>query len=467
VTAVAGAEPVRVPARMHPAWVVGACVAVSVLSLAVPTALAFDPWAWLVWGREVAGFDLDTTGGPSWKPLPVLFTTVLAPFGDLAPTLWLVFARTVGLLGVVLTYRLAARFAGAAAGVLAAGALLLTPDGGPRFLRLLLEGHSATTEVFLTLWAVESHLDGHRRRTLLIGLAMALLRPEAWPFVGLYGLWLWAREPRWRPLLVGCGLVVPLLWFGGDWWGSGSPWQGAGAAQVIEDPAWERLTRALDHVAKSVVAPVWIAAGVAVVSAWRRGERALLWMAGGALAWNTLVVVMSVGLKYAALSRFLLPSAALLCVLAGIGAVRAARAARGHAGRTAAIVLVVLLSVPLVGTRLLAFDALFADIGDRARSEEQLLEAIDDAGGAEVVAGRCDQVAVERSSLPQAVLTWQLELALAEVRRAPVAGSHVEVVRRGGELHRRLDEVDPTRVDELGGSEDWVVVTIDCPAPGP
>jgi hypothetical protein len=443
--------------------VVGGCVAVAIVSLAVPTALAFDPWSWLVWGREVAHLDLDTTGGPSWKPLPVVFTTLLAPFGDLAPTLWLVFARTIGLLGLVLTYRLAARFAGAAAGVLAAGALLLTPDGGPRFLRLLLEGHSATAEVFLTLWAVESHLDGHRRRTLLIGLAMALLRPEAWPFVGVYGLWLWWREPRWRLLLVGCGLLVPLLWFGGDLWGSGSAWQGAGAAQVIEDPAWERLTRALDHVAKSVVAPVWIAASVAVVSAWRRREQALLWMAGGAMAWNALVVVMSVGLRYAALSRFLLPSAALVCVLAGIGAVRAVQAARGHTGRAVVLGAVVLLTLPLVVTRILAFDALFVDIGDRAGSEDQLHEAIEHAGGAAALVDACDQVAVERSSLPQAALTWQLEVPLAAVRRAPVAGSHVELVRRDGELFRRFDEVDPARWDVLGGSEDWVVVAVDCP----
>ena len=108
----------RVPGA---AVVTAACAAVSVASLALPATLAFDPWAWLVWGREVAHLDLDTTGGPSWKPLPVMATTVLAAGGDLAPTLWLVVARTAGLAALVVAYRLAARFAGPAAGAVAAG----------------------------------------------------------------------------------------------------------------------------------------------------------------------------------------------------------------------------------------------------------------------------------------------------------------------------------------------------------
>ncbi len=32
----------------------------------------YDPWAWLIWGRELVHLDLDTGAGPSWKPLPAL-----------------------------------------------------------------------------------------------------------------------------------------------------------------------------------------------------------------------------------------------------------------------------------------------------------------------------------------------------------------------------------------------------------
>jgi len=46
-----------------------------------------------VWGREIVHINLQTTGGPTWKPLPVIFTTVFALFGKAEPDLWLVVAR--------------------------------------------------------------------------------------------------------------------------------------------------------------------------------------------------------------------------------------------------------------------------------------------------------------------------------------------------------------------------------------
>ena len=63
------------------------------------------------------------------------------------------------------------------------------------------------------LWAIERHLDGRagacaraRRRS------PRLLRPELFPFLGLYGLWAWRAEPRLRPLLAGALVLVPLAW---------------------------------------------------------------------------------------------------------------------------------------------------------------------------------------------------------------------------------------------------------------
>ena len=47
-------------------------MAIAAASLLLPWALAFDPQAWVVWGRDVGRLALDTRGGPSWKPLPVV-----------------------------------------------------------------------------------------------------------------------------------------------------------------------------------------------------------------------------------------------------------------------------------------------------------------------------------------------------------------------------------------------------------
>ncbi|MGH8939323.1 MAG: hypothetical protein ACRDV2_08225, partial [Actinomycetes bacterium] len=142
--------------------------------------IGYDPWAWLVWGREVTRGQLSTDGGPTWKPLPVLVTTVLAAFGDAAPALWLVLARAGGLFAMVLTYRLAARFAGPVAGAVAFLALLLTPDGDSRWIRHLLQGNVEPLTVGLCLWAVQRHLDHRRGQAVLLGCMAGLLRPEIW-----------------------------------------------------------------------------------------------------------------------------------------------------------------------------------------------------------------------------------------------------------------------------------------------
>src|SRR3954464_2068018 len=69
------------------------CLALALLSLLAPTTPTYDPWAWLIWGREILHLDLDTQFGPSWKPLPVLFTTPLAIVPAAAPALWVAVAR--------------------------------------------------------------------------------------------------------------------------------------------------------------------------------------------------------------------------------------------------------------------------------------------------------------------------------------------------------------------------------------
>jgi len=443
-----------------------ACLIVAVASLAVPTALAFDAWAWLVWGREVLHLELDTTGGPSWKPLPVLITTPLALLGGLAPVAWLVATRTLGLLAVVLTYRLATRLAGLATGVLAAGVLavvglLLGPDGGPRFLRLVAEGHSAPAEAALALWAIESHLDHRERRTLVLLTGLSLLRPEAWPFLGFYALWACRRRPGDRPLVVGLLVAVPVLWFGADWWGSGSPLHGARDAQVIDDPVGERLLDALDHVAKVVVVPLWVGVGAALLSARHRGEQTLLVLGAAAFAWMAIVVTMSVGLRYAALSRFLLPAAAVLCVLGGVGLVRLLAATRPGLLRIGAVAGLVLLSVPFAGPRIAGFGALVDGVSDRAVVDADLADLVDAVGRDALTA--CGRVVADPADLPQARLAWHLRVPMHDVDGEATTGPHVAVVGPGGPMERRLLGTGAS-VERLAGNEHWTAYAVDCPA---
>ena len=95
------------------------CIVLGALSAAVlPTVPSYDPWSWIVWGREITDPHISfiISGGPSWKPLPFIFTTVWGAFGSAAPTLWVITARIGGLLGLVAAWRLAYRLAGSTDG---------------------------------------------------------------------------------------------------------------------------------------------------------------------------------------------------------------------------------------------------------------------------------------------------------------------------------------------------------------
>jgi hypothetical protein len=88
-----------------------AALTLAALSLLLPSTPSYDPWSWLIWGRQIIHLDLQTTGGPSWKPLPVLFTTIFAPFGSAQPDLLLVLSRAGALMAIAMTFRIAWRIA--------------------------------------------------------------------------------------------------------------------------------------------------------------------------------------------------------------------------------------------------------------------------------------------------------------------------------------------------------------------
>ena len=310
------------------------CLAVAAVSLTVPSAPTYDSWAWLVWGREILHLDLVTLDGPSWKPLPVLFTTPLALFGDdVAPALWLVVARAGGLLAFAMAFRLAARLAGPWAGAIATVSLLLADH-------YLFNLARATTEGMLVaavLWGIERHLDGHRSQAFLLGFAAALLRPEVWPFWGLYGLWLvyeaWDRRPPWREIALvgGLGALTLALWLVPEYLGSGDWLRAAdrarepnpGAATFAKSPFFEVLRRA----EALLTLPVYLGALVATAIALLRRDRLQLALAAVA-ATLTIGVAAMTEAGFAGNVRYLYLPVALVCVLAGAGWVAVVRGAR-------------------------------------------------------------------------------------------------------------------------------------------
>src|SRR2546423_2613209 len=103
----AASAPARISARAFPRelerpspylLILAAAIVLAGISLLLPSSPAYDPWAWIVWGRQISHLGLITIGGPTWKPLPVIFTTAFSPFGAAASDLWLVGARAGGIM---------------------------------------------------------------------------------------------------------------------------------------------------------------------------------------------------------------------------------------------------------------------------------------------------------------------------------------------------------------------------------
>jgi hypothetical protein len=300
----------------------GIVLGLAVLSLHWTREPHYDAWAWLDWGRQLvtAPAHLATAGGPSWKPLPVLVSGLAAPFGSLAPAIWLVVARAGGLAALALAYVLVARDAGRLAGVAAAAALAASQT----WWLALGWGASEPLMVALLLAAVLA-LRAERHGWVQVALvAASLCRIEAWPFLVVHGVWAAHRRalPRWVPVAV--NVAVAALWFGPDWYSTGNPFNQSkearhsqealatphdlrGATATVARRAWRMLP-----------APVWVFAAFGLVWAWRTRRRWVLGLWACALGWDVIVVVLTVR-GFAGLGRFTLPAAAVGCVLAGLG----------------------------------------------------------------------------------------------------------------------------------------------------
>jgi len=310
-----------------------ACTALGILSAAVlPTVPSYDPWSWIVWGREIFDPHLSfvVNGGPSWKPLPVIFTAVWSLFGAAAPTLWVITARIGGLLGLWGVWRLTSRLSGggwlgAFAGALAAFGIVLTGRVDQAWYYYFLHGTSESMLIGLTAWAVDGALEGRHLRAFVLGAAAGLIRPEFWPFLGVYAVWLWLRvdgfRRPWVVALLLAGLAAqPFGWFVPPWITTGHPFLAATHAHDYNGHLGSDVLRSI--VVRGIrdqQLPALVLAIVAVVIGWVRDrDRRIVALGLGALAWWAVVIAETLD-GYPGLERFFLPGATVICVLGGVG----------------------------------------------------------------------------------------------------------------------------------------------------
>jgi MFS family permease len=451
---------------------VAAALALAAVSLLLPFFPVYDPWAWLVWGRELLHGGFETASGPSWKPLPVLIAAPLSLRGGAAPQAWLLIARAGWLCAPLLAGLLAARLSGAetghwrwAAAAVAAGSVALTWDTFTPPLRQFTGGLSEPLLVALVLGAVWADLDERRGWVLGLGTAAALLRPEVWPFLAIW-TWYAARDrPRLRATAIAVAVLLPLAWFVPDIVGAGTPLEGGETARAGGIEPLDGLA-VLGRALAAPLAAAWIGVGLLL---WREREgldRPLAILLAGAGAWIGLVALMAVA-GFAGLPRFLAPATAVIAIAGGVGIARAGAAAskrsrhlhRYAEQKTGApprglVVATLVLAVAGFGWRLAQLPGDLEVIERQASSIEHLFDLVDKTGGAELLACQ-GQVRMTRVR-EQTALAWKLDepIAAIPIRYRPRYGVALS--------NKRLPGGDV--IAHAGG---WRATRFPCPAGEP
>jgi hypothetical protein len=423
------------------AKLIAACLALAGISLLLPSEPSYDPWAWLVWGRELAHGSLDTAGGPSWKPLPVAFTTLVARLEGLdeglPAALWVLVARAGALLAVAMAFRLVSRLAGggvagAIGGAVAAVVLFLTPD----WFQFTAHGSEAPLAVALMFWAIERHLDGRHGHVVVLGTLACLLRPELFPFLALYLLWAWRAAPKVRPLLAGVLILLAAAWIVPEWIGAGNPLDGG--RQARSEPVWslsnaeQPWLRALERVHSHAGLAIELLALVAVAWALVRRRWAVIVLAAAALAEVGVYLLMTES-GFSGNPRYVLPALAVASVLAGVGTAALIETGAGFAGwlarawrvgvsragllprvagGAAGLAVVAVLGAPFLDERerQLRSDARQVDL--RMDYHRDLARAVDEVGGPSVIA------AIGTATANRALhsrLAWELRVPIDQV----------------------------------------------------
>ncbi|HTP19848.1 MAG TPA: hypothetical protein VMJ65_09610 [Solirubrobacteraceae bacterium] len=396
---------------LHGWRLLAVCVVISLVSVVVlPSVPSYDPYAWITWGRELFN-GLDTNGGPSWKPFPVIFTGPFALFGGGAPYLWIAVSRVGGLLSFVGAYRLAARLSGRLAGWGAVAALALTLNYATYGLR----GTSEPLLVCFALWTIVFYLDGRRLAAYWSAVALSLIRPEAWLFIAVYAIVLWVREPRWRWQIAAGIALIGFGWFVPPWISVGDPFGASTHAASFNghlggSPAWTVLQRG----AQLTVFPVLVGALVAIAFAIRRRDWLPLILAGLALAWVAIVVISTLA-AYPGLARFMLPAEAIACVLFGVGVSDLASLVPDRRIAAVGVLGLALLTVWLSHSRISSIHQEAATARLAVSTFDSMSLAIERAGGRDALVP-CPQSRLAVNHTAATALAWKLDLPLSRVK---------------------------------------------------
>jgi hypothetical protein len=331
------AEPwtLRAYVSEHPGVSTGAVLLVisALLVVWARTRPSYDAFGWMVWGYQTLHLSLDLGGAPSWKPVPFLFTVPFALFGHYQLWLWMLTACAVALAGPVFGARIAFRLSGGGdrgsdpaelqglqryapyAAAFVAGAAVL---GIEDYLHYILSSQSDPMLVTFTLAALDMGLLGRYRWALVFAVLTGLGRPEVWPFLGLFMLWCWFKQPRMRWMIVAGVVLIAFMWFGIPTITNGRP---DVAGQLAKGSPRQlksnQFVGTIKRFHEMQYLPIWIAAALAVLLAAIRRNWIVLALGVGVVAWMFVEIAFAYH-GWPALPRYMFEAAGVVAVLAGV-----------------------------------------------------------------------------------------------------------------------------------------------------
>ena len=372
-----------------------------------------DPNSWLVWANQIAhGHGIDFSVGPSWKPLPVIWSIPGSWASSQAAALawmWLVrscAAATLLLAAVLVTPRF-----GRAAGLLSAVFPLAIGPWNEAWL-----GGSAEPVLTAAVLAAALAWRAERREAAIMLVAIGgLVRPEAW-LLAIALLALEARHERRRAIILAAAVVgfEALAWFIAPWALGGSLLQASDRAQTISIAAEHGLIDAGLSQLPAVAALLVPAGAWAVV---RRRDPVLIAIAIGSVAYALTVALAGIA-GYSGIPRYYVPAAVGLAVLAGPGAAELIRLIPSPVLRPAAALLVAAAIAPgLAESARQAHDTV--TLADTAiDNADRGVELFDSIGGPSAFEG-CEPFGA--NGFEVRILARKLELALPDVSASVTA----------------------------------------------
>jgi hypothetical protein len=288
----------------------------------------YDTYYTLVWGKELANWqlpDYEVFRTPTPHPLSTAVAWAMAPFGTASDRI-LVLASLFGLLAFyVVVFVFTERLLGRVIALIAVAVMLTRTDMQLLALRAMFD-----LPFYLMVFGA-ALLELRRPRCgwpVLLVLALAgLLRPEAWLLAGVYWLYLWPRTPR--PVMIRYALLVaaaPLIWMASDLIVTGEPLYSLTSTREVSGQFGRNrgLWDAIVHIPQysggnDRIVTVGVGGMGLLLAVYILRRRAALPLALGGLGVATFLIIAAAGLSV--IPRYMtIPSLLLsLCVAVALG----------------------------------------------------------------------------------------------------------------------------------------------------